>query len=193
MHCIWVTDVFVAQTSPVNLHGHRGEKSTKRKKEGYGCAQDLIWAPSLADCSHRCHAAFYNSDLCWANVQIAFLSAIPGFWALKPERSQHERDCGADLQRHYFVSVTAPCQFPLSLYTFQSEVQQRGWQMSCALCSILPSSVFPGGRAQLGRVNTCQHNQFKSKCYKQKQIRACLHIVYSNTPQESGGRRCEMV
>lgn len=26
----------------------------------------------------RCHAAFYISDLCSANVQIAFLSAIPG-------------------------------------------------------------------------------------------------------------------
>lgn len=181
MHCIWVTDVFVAQTSPVNLHRHRGEKSTEGKKEGYGSAQDLIWAPSLADCSCRCHAAFYNSDLCWANVQIAFLSAIPSFWALRPERSQHEHDCRADLQRHYFMSVTAPCQFLLSLYTFQSEVQQQGWQMSCALCPILPSSVSPGGSSQLGTVNTCQHKQFKPQSSEQKQIRVCLHSAYLNT------------
>lgn len=113
-----------------------------------------------------CHAAFYNSDLCWANVQIAFLSAIASVWAFKPERSQHRRDCGADLQRHCFASVTATCQLPLPLHTFQSEVQQQGWQIPRASCPTLPSSVFPGSRAQLGRVNTCQPNLWKFKVQK---------------------------
>ena len=38
-----VADVFVAKTSPVNLHGHRKETfPTKDEKEGYGHAQDLV-------------------------------------------------------------------------------------------------------------------------------------------------------
>lgn len=51
MHCIWVTDVFVAKPAQLICMGTGERNPQKGKKEGYGCAQDLISAPSLADCS----------------------------------------------------------------------------------------------------------------------------------------------
>lgn len=51
MHCIWVTDAFVAKPAQLICMGTGERNPQKGKKEGYGCAQDLISAPSLADCS----------------------------------------------------------------------------------------------------------------------------------------------
>lgn len=151
---IWVTDVFVNWTSAVNRHGPKGGKSTKRqgRKKKKKPGRFRLWTGfdfgSLSCCLH---AAFYNSDLCWANVQIAFLSAIPSFGALQPERSQHN----PDLQRHYFPPVTAGCQISLWLWT-PLKWGTTAWMADVAsLCVPLCQSFQE--RAHLERVNTCRH------------------------------------
>lgn len=144
---IWVTDVFVNQTSAVNRHGHKGEKSTKGGKKRFRLCTGFDFS-SLSCCLH---AAFYNSDLCWANVQIAFLSAIPGFGALQPERSQHN----PDLQRHYFPSVTARCQISLWLWTLLKWGTMAWMADVVSLCAPLCQSFQE--RAHLERVNACHH------------------------------------
>lgn len=153
--CIWVTDVFVAQNGPVNLHGHRGEKSTKRREEEEGgekrkevTAVQRIWfgLPLLPAVAADVMLLFITHDLCWANVQIAFLSAIPGFGALRPERSQEERDCRADLQRHYLVSVTAVCHFPHFFFAghlFSTARYNGGMADALCLCVLFFSCRCP--------------------------------------------------
>lgn len=56
---------------------------------------------SLADCSR--YAAFYNSDLCWANVQIAFSVSDSWLWSAPTWAVAAQTH---DLQRHHFPSVT---------------------------------------------------------------------------------------
>lgn len=110
---IFRSSASIAKTSPVNLHGHRREGSTKRKKkEGYALHRIQFGLPLLP----RCHAAFYNCDLCWANVQIAFLSAIPVFE--HSNLSGHNTGVTAAPICKDITSVTATCQPPLSPYAF---------------------------------------------------------------------------
>lgn len=139
----------------------------------------------------RCHAAFYNSDLCWANVQIAFLSAIPSVWAFEPERSQHKRDYGADLRRHHLASVTATCHLPL----FPIHLSKRGTTAGMAdfLCFVSYSTIISVSRKQSCRDMPAKPTKFKSQNYlnKSRQMRACQCGVYLNKLRNRGGRCCE--
>lgn len=79
---------------------HRGKRNPPH---GWGVGFRLCTGPlSLTDCSR--HAAFYNSDLCWANVQMVFFVSASRLWSAP---TWAVTAATPDLQTHHFPSMAA--------------------------------------------------------------------------------------
>lgn len=162
--------------------GERNPPNGGRGGEGYGCAQDLIWASSLAGSSRRCHAAFYNSRLMLSQCSNSLFVSDSRLWSAQTWAVTR----GAWLPGWSAKTLLGVGDSSVSLSPpfFNGEVQRRDGRCLVPLCPFfLPSSVFPGGRARLGRVNTRRHSQFQSEIFEQGQIGPRPRGIYSKKHQ----------